>query len=280
MKSIRFRSIDNIMKFFHGISLNKEGYLYVYRGQANEKWPLMSSYHRMSNVKLREHFDYGITEITNRFIEKIIRSGNKEALRFNRRGKLEYARHAGVPSTLIDFTYSPYIALWFAFNGVSKYDDDNVAIYVLNFDNAVHSFGKYIDDKSGTRGLSTKFYDEASLNKFFEESYPVFPLMMKNSASWNTRMHRQQGCFLYDGNIYKDTSFQNIEDFVYSDILPINSEEILYKVLIPKKLKSDIMRYLALMGITGEYLLGGEAGIVLDVINGEHTLHRSRAWDL
>jgi hypothetical protein len=53
----------------------------------------------------------------------------------DRRARLEFARHYGVPSPLIDFSFSPYIALFFAFNGVRPQDSkkgDRVAICCLN----------------------------------------------------------------------------------------------------------------------------------------------------
>jgi hypothetical protein len=53
----------------------------------------------------------------------------------DRRGRLELARHYGVPSPLIDFSLSPYVALFFAFNGVRPLEaqkGEHAAIYCLN----------------------------------------------------------------------------------------------------------------------------------------------------
>jgi hypothetical protein len=38
----------------------------------------------------------------------------------NRHGRLEFGRHYGVPSPLIDFSYSPFVAAFFAFSGVRR----------------------------------------------------------------------------------------------------------------------------------------------------------------
>jgi FRG domain len=54
---------------------------------------------------------------------------------YDRRGRLEFARHYGVPSPLIDFSLSPYVALFFAFNGVKPLEakkGEHAAIYCLN----------------------------------------------------------------------------------------------------------------------------------------------------
>src|SRR5260370_3418187 len=37
----------------------------------------------------------------------------------DRRARLEFARHYGVPSPVIDFSFSPYVPLFFPFNTVS-----------------------------------------------------------------------------------------------------------------------------------------------------------------
>src|SRR6266478_1992853 len=53
----------------------------------------------------------------------------------NRRARLEFGRHYGIPSPLIDFSYSPYVATFFAFNGVRPYDvdpSDQCAICCVN----------------------------------------------------------------------------------------------------------------------------------------------------
>jgi hypothetical protein len=51
------------------------------------------------------------------------------------RARLEFARHYGVPSPLIDFSFSPYVALFFAFNTVRPHlskEADHAAICCLN----------------------------------------------------------------------------------------------------------------------------------------------------
>ena len=53
----------------------------------------------------------------------------------DRRARLEFARHYGVPSPLIDFSFSPYVALFFAFDTVRPHvskEADHAAIRCLN----------------------------------------------------------------------------------------------------------------------------------------------------
>jgi FRG domain len=63
----------------------------------------------------------------------------------NRRARLEFGRHYGIPSPLIDFSYSPYVATFFAFNGVRPYDvdpGDQCAICCVNMMAVASVFGR------------------------------------------------------------------------------------------------------------------------------------------
>ena len=46
----------------------------------------------------------------------------------DRRGRLEFARHYGVPSPLIDFSYSPYVALFFAFKSLTRNSANDIMV--------------------------------------------------------------------------------------------------------------------------------------------------------
>jgi hypothetical protein len=81
----------------------------------------------------------------------------------DRRGRLEFARHYGIPSPLIDFSRSPYVALFFAFNGVRPHESTNndyAAIYCLNIGELASVWARQRAQKLDGSIDSDRFYEE------------------------------------------------------------------------------------------------------------------------
>jgi hypothetical protein len=123
----------------------------VFRGHRDASWQLASTFARHRPVPFSVTASFELDEMISHFIVRL-RSMNID-LPFSiddRRGRLEFARHYGVPSPLIDFSKSPYVALFFAFNGVRPHDStngDHAAIYCLN----IHELASVWAQGSGTK---------------------------------------------------------------------------------------------------------------------------------
>ncbi len=108
--------------------------MYVFRGQADSEWLLMSTLDRFVPL-LRETDSEAVErELISEFVASAIPSLSDIA-DMNETATRVIARHHGVPSSLIDFTTSPYIAAFFAcFDGVhdSKAAPGKIAIWALN----------------------------------------------------------------------------------------------------------------------------------------------------
>ena len=114
MNTKTFDSIEELMKY-----ITQENWRdYIFRGQSNENWLLESTLSR----KLRE-----ISKITQQEKEKLIEK-HYSLFNSNIRGKLKFipktlsdderlalGQHYGLITPLLDFTTSPYIAIFFAF---------------------------------------------------------------------------------------------------------------------------------------------------------------------
>jgi FRG domain len=157
----------------------------------------MSTLARYTSIPHRS-WDTHIDEMLSHFLVKALSIGTIPFPPNDRRSRLEYGRHYGVPSPLIDFSLSPYVALYFAFGGIQYRHGTapkNAAVYALNLRNLGTCWARL------SHGKFAENYDNFMHEKtsFFEHGYPAGQLkFMRFPASWNARMLRQLGCFIYD----------------------------------------------------------------------------------
>jgi FRG domain len=104
----------------------------IFRGHGDKSWRLASTLARHTRQGATELSIRGMNETLDHFFARLASVGKLPEKSMSARTRLEYARHYGVPSPLIDFTHSPYVALWLAFNGICPWDKGQVVVYALN----------------------------------------------------------------------------------------------------------------------------------------------------
>lgn len=104
---------------------------FVYRGMPNNTWGLRTSFHRTGRSDLLRYFRDDVPRLY-RHVHALT------GLRFDLGrnddvGALLYlAQHHGFPTPLLDWSYSPYVAAYFAFQAEVQPGCDHVRIYVFD----------------------------------------------------------------------------------------------------------------------------------------------------
>jgi len=113
-----------------------EGYDYLFRGQ-NESWRLRTSFHRAGRTDLLKFINDDIQTLHRNLSARTKHVFNLDKAHENG-AFFNLVQHHGYPTPLLDWTYSPYVAAFFAFRGISKEKAANalpsakVRIYVFN----------------------------------------------------------------------------------------------------------------------------------------------------
>lgn len=213
---------------FKEFALNqKEGL--VYRGQARN-WRLQTSFHRTGHADLIHYLDAKIPELEhhiNAWSNHIYDVKDDRSLG----ALLNLAQHHGYPTPLLDWTKSPYVAAFFAFqNEAALTADGGVSIFVF-------------DEQSWAKraGRIAQLRTPAIILRTIE--LPGFG---------NSRVLPQQAMTMYS----------NVDDIEF--IIQENEEnkgQFLKAITIPSSERDVAMRDLSLMGITWGSMFPGLDGI-------------------
>jgi hypothetical protein len=304
--TIKIIKANTSTKFFKALEELTPNNNHVFRGHKDSKWHLTSTLARHRRAPYHPTMSWDVDEMLRRFIINLKITGidppfeRDVPVARRRRARLEFGRHYGIPSPLIDFSRSPYVAAYFAFAGVRPYESkkrDQCAVYCLNtFELALIWAQLKLPTIKTDEGDSAKVGRDHSeiIRKFiyaepaFNEGYPANDLkFIRQPASWNRRMQRQLGSFLYDSMNYEEQlRRKDLEDFLtQKEEAPresrMKSEAVLTKIVAPHKIARDVMERLDLMGISATHLYDDAEGAAIDVINGYvYSKNTADAWDM
>jgi hypothetical protein len=206
IKTVYVRSISGLIRSVEELAFGPDGDFYVFRGHRKACWRLGSTFARFSTSKLVQFRGAAFEYLVNRFEEGLASIGNRHMTGMDRRTRLEFARHHGVPSPLIDLTRSPFIALWFAFSGVrGSVDSGRAALYAINWNYLALAYSLLAQSKGWEVALRKEYKIPSmdvfrwEMKDFFRDEYPQPVLkFIPYASSANTKVQRQMGCFLYD----------------------------------------------------------------------------------
>ena len=228
----------------------------IYRGQADSEWPLQSSLERCC-----EHNDVRPDE-RKALEERLWREFRRGFHQYTSavpplESRLEWAsimQHHGAPTRLLDFTYSIYVAAYFALEATTA---DSAAIWSIDArwasresKKALRNAGRTEVDALNSLGVER---DEAAVGDlifgdFVRMAWPVNPFRL------NERLRIQKGTFLVAGRV-ESSHMDNLTALPGYD-----APESVVKIVIPQAMRSEALRQLFHMNISRTSLFPGLDG--------------------
>jgi len=202
-------------------------YRYVFRGQESSSWRLRTSFHRTSRSDLVRYMEHDVNELHRHL------SGLTAHL-FDLTAPVQYAaflslaQHHGYPTPLLDWTYSPYIAAYFAFKKASP-PVEKVRIFVFDRLQWVKDWRQL--QKLAPARLHFTILDAVAIN--------------------NSRKIPQQA-------LATVTNAEDIEDYIGTK--ETDTRKYLQAIDLPLAQRTEILTELNLMGINAGSLFPGLDG--------------------
>ena len=248
-KTISLKSWEDFIKDI----ASKTRLEWIFIGQSNADWDLKTSLERANIVSSFPSYE---EEYLNEFKRGAKFYLKDEELPSTQLEWFSMIQHFGAPSRLLDFTKSPYIAAFFAFERANP-QDEAVAIWVLNKNFLYQQALYFFKDKNISISSTSHYtFDDNTFERVFlkslEEDFDcVFPI---ESKQINQRYFLQQALFLCQGNPEKPIIEQL--EFISKDIL----HETIIKVIIPISEKKKVLQDLLKMNISPASLFPGLDG--------------------
>ncbi len=295
MKTIEIANFPELLDTLQGLMTGPRARDLVYRGHGDASWKIASTFSRFSTTRIRMFDERAIKLLVREFVDGLASLGQTDLLEADYRTKLEMARHYDVPSPLIDFSRSPFIALWFAFNGIGEAmrqhhrdpesAEPRLALYAFDTNLAGVHFQRRTDPKKNERvfGLPLADFFRWEVPDLFSKGYPQGIMkFIRLTSPLNTRMQRQAGVFVYDTMDYSEFKAEGFEDFFGDDA--VFREDgidipVLIKIVMPAGIRREVFEYLEILGIDGARLYDDHTGVAADVKNVFNYDRARRYWE-
>jgi hypothetical protein len=206
---------------------------YIFRGQ-NKPWRLRTSFHRTGRANLLKFLNEDIQMLHRHLSSRTRHAFNLEIP--NENGAFfNLIQHHGYPTPLLDWTYSPYVAAFFAYRGISNNAADsakqNDKVRILIFDQERWKIDFNQIQRIVIPGPHVSILEFLSIE--------------------NERMIPQQAVSML-------TSIDDIESYIKSR--ETNEKKFLQVIDLPVKERKNVVEELSYMGITAGALFPGLDG--------------------
>lgn len=249
MNELRVRTWEELLNELFADSWNPDlgrfRSRYAFRGLSVSSYPLETTLMRLGPeyVQLEHH---------------LLRNFRKYAHRNVVEGDsvwhwLSVAKHYGLPTRLLDWTYSPFVATHFATSNIEKFDIDG-AIWAVNYVKTHQQLPERLRiklEKEGANVFTVEMLSESiqSLEEFSSLSNAAFPLFFE-PPSIDDRIVNQFAFF----------SVMSRSDAVFDRWLE-DYPDVFRKIVIPAELKWEVRDKLDQANITERVLFPGLDGL-------------------
>lgn len=251
MKEIKLNNLHEIITTLNSLSND-----FIYRGHADSNWMLTSTLEReLEGGVVASNFK-GIEEYyLNLFESKYHIYNDVEHEPKSKLGWLSIMQHYGAPTRLIDFTESPYVALYFALEGYAAHMKSDLSIFAINYKQVMDESLRYMSTKDSSFNMKRKdiYGQEDSLFDDVVDRFSYEILWVTEPKEVNVRIDRQAGTFLISGDRTK-----RVEDLLVGGIY---KECEVYKYVIPRGCITGIFALLRKMNINSKSIYGDLFGL-------------------
>jgi hypothetical protein len=167
---------------------------------------------------------------------------------------LSVAQHHGLPTRLLDWTYSPYVALHFATAKLEHYDQDG-AVWAVNFEKAKRALPdkmRELLETAGANGFSVDMLAELGISPLDLEDHEergTFAMFFE-PPSMDDRIVNQYALFSV-----LSRSRQTLDSWLSEN------RDLWWKLVIPARLKWEVRDKLDQANITERVLFPGLGGL-------------------
>lgn len=229
---------------------------FVYRGQSNSVWKLQPTLERVIGAKWSSENARKFEEYSYKsFCSKYHIYNQSEHIPKSKLSWLSVMQHYGVPTRLLDFTESPYVALYFALEAYNHLSNEDFSIYAIDYTAVMESSlefiknrdSKFTETRESIHGKQDQIFGDV-VDRF---SYDI--LWVTEPLEQNARMDRQFGTFLISGNREK-----TIESIIDSGIY---DKCKMYKFVVSHTLYENVYSLLRKVGINAKSIYGDLTGL-------------------
>jgi len=232
-------------------NLNRHRSTFAYRGVSDADYPLSSSLMRLA-TPYKKKLERNLLKQFKKYAQRQVVEQDTEW------HWLSVAQHHGLPTRLLDWTYSPLIALHFATENLEKFNKDG-AVWKVNYAD-VHKLLQG-EQSASLDDLGTKIFTAEALAK----TIPDLDALDKRSAPGFVAAIFFEPPAIDDRIINQFAYFSVLSkpDLTMDDWLKQNAKDDVYavKVIIPKELKWEIRDKLDQSNITERVIMTGLDGL-------------------